>query len=129
MGAMLVRREPQSASAVRQRLAFDLELHGIDEAAVAAAALVVSELFSNAIRHAGNAGVDGLDVTWSVTADEILVCVEDDSADAPVRRLAASDAPNGRGLAIVEALTSEWGYERTDRGKRVWAAVALTDTR
>jgi serine/threonine-protein kinase RsbW len=129
MGTMLVRREPPSASAVRRELALDLDLHGVDEAAVSVATLVVSELVSNAIRHADVEGVNELDVTWTVSPDEILVSVEDASADVPVRRYAATDAPDGRGLAIVEALTSGWGYECTDYGKRVWANVALAPAR
>ncbi len=125
MGAMLVRHEPTSASAVRRELALDLEMHGFDDESVDTVTLVASELVGNAIRHAGIADDGELDVGWTVGANEIYLSVEDPSPELPKRRYATPESPSGRGLAIVEALTCGWGADLTPRGKRVWAKIAV----
>jgi anti-sigma regulatory factor (Ser/Thr protein kinase) len=121
---MLVRHQPLSASAVRHELAHDLNQHGIDCEVIDEVTLVATELVGNAIRHANHADKD-LGVSWEVSSDGVIIAVEDCSTAVPVQRDARPDAASGRGLTIVAALTSQWGYERTDRGKRVWAAVPL----
>jgi serine/threonine-protein kinase RsbW len=125
MGAMLVRHEPTSASAVRRELALDLEMHGFDDESVDSVTLVASELVGNAIRHARITDHDELDVGWTVGSDAVYLSVEDPSSDLPQRRCVTPDSPSGRGLAIVEALTAEWGVDLTPRGKRVWAKLSV----
>ena len=49
--------------------------------------------------------------------------VEDHSAVRPVVRTAAPDAATGRGLFIVEQLTSRWGVELHRDGKAVWVEL------
>jgi two-component sensor histidine kinase len=124
MGAMLVRHEPTSASAVRRELALDLEFHGIGEEAIDNVTLVASELVGNAIRHSGIASDGELDVGWTVGADDVYLSVEDPSRALPKPRHASPDDAGGRGLRIVDALTRDWGVELTPRGKRVWARIA-----
>ena len=127
MGAMLVRHEPASAAAVRRELALDLELLDVPSAAVDNVMLVASELVGNAVRHGVHAGDDATwTVEWTVLGDELLISVDDPSHDVPVLRHPAPDAPSGRGLAIVAALSSEWGVEQLSLGKRVWARVRIT---
>lgn len=125
MGQMLVRHEPATASAVRRELALDLDLHGVGPEVTDDVTLVASELIGNAIRHAGGGERDAWAVSWTIRPGEVVLSVEDPSSDLPVRRCAAPDAPSGRGLAIVESLSLDWGVERTARGKRVWARVKL----
>lgn len=128
MGAMLVRHEPASAAVVRHEIALDLDLHGVDDDVIQDVALVATELVGNAVRH-GTTCSDAQSawtVAWSISPDEIVISVEDpNEAAMPVMRHAAPDAPNGRGLAIVTALASEWGVEPTECGKRVWAKVRV----
>jgi anti-sigma regulatory factor (Ser/Thr protein kinase) len=127
MGAMLVRHEPASAAVVRHEIALDLDLHGVDEDALHDVTVVATELVGNAIRH-GNANPDdpsAWTVAWSIGPDEILISVEDPNDAVPVVRHAAPDAPSGRGLAIVSALSSEWGVDPMETGKRVWAKVRI----
>jgi anti-sigma regulatory factor (Ser/Thr protein kinase) len=80
-----------------------------------AAELLVSELVTNAVRHAET------DLLLHIALDPgIRVAVEDTSAD-PIREpLPFGDDDSGRGLAIVEALAESWGWERTLSGKRTW---------
>ncbi|HEY7007757.1 MAG TPA: ATP-binding protein [Jatrophihabitantaceae bacterium] len=126
MGAMLVRHEPTSASTVRHALAHDLDEHGVDEDSVATVVLVASELVTNAIRHGDIADADDeLDVDWAIHTDHVVVSVEDPSSKLPQRRHPMPEEPGGRGLTIIDALSSAWGAEPTRRGKRVWAKVSI----
>jgi anti-sigma regulatory factor (Ser/Thr protein kinase) len=125
MPEMLVRQEPASASAVRRELALDLDLQGVGEDSIDDTALVLSELLGNAIRHCESVDRDELGVIWTVHPNDVVVSVEDSSELFPVARQAPPDAPHGRGLAIIERLSAAWGVERTQRGKRVWAKIAL----
>jgi len=83
--------------------------------------LVVDELVTNAIRH--SRGV----VTLSIgrRLDRIVVQVQDPSPDRPEQEEQDILADNGRGLLLVEELTSEWGSTATDDGKRVWAELPV----
>jgi len=83
--------------------------------------LLVSELVTNAVVHAGS----GVEVLVRLTADAAIVAVTDTSALAPVPRGAADDEVSGRGLALVEAMARRWGVDnRPDGGKTVWFEVA-----
>lgn len=124
MGAMLVRHEATSASAVRRELTCDLELHGLDDDTIDAATLVASELVGNAVRHAGVPENGALDIGWTVGRDEIVIYVDDPSPVLPVAREATPDAPSGRGLRIINTLAASWGAEPTPVGKRVWAKLS-----
>ncbi|MDQ1679216.1 MAG: hypothetical protein QOI42_75, partial [Frankiaceae bacterium] len=81
--------------------------------------LVVSELVTNAVLHAG------VPVRLSVTVgpEAVRIEVRDASRALPVRPLHTEDAMTGRGLALVTALTRQWGVEAVDDGKVVWAEV------
>ncbi len=82
---------------------------------VETAELLVSELVTNAVRHAET----GLVLTISVVP-RVRIAVDDSSSDLISARLAEADQDTGRGLAIVEALASAWGCESAPQGKRVW---------
>jgi len=90
-------------------------LLGCPPAKVEAAELLVSELVTNAVRHAET------DLLLHIALDpRIHVAVEDTSAD-PIREpLPFGDDDSGRGLAIVEAMAASWGWERTRFGKQTW---------
>jgi anti-sigma regulatory factor (Ser/Thr protein kinase) len=77
--------------------------------------LVASELVTNVVRHTDDGG--RLDA-WD--ADPLVVEVTDPDRQMPAQRPTA-DASCGRGLAIVDQLADEWGTERTETGKVVWA--------
>lgn len=84
------------------------------------AALLVSELFGNSIRHGGS-GAPGETVTVAVTAqdDVIRVDVADRSGPrAPELRPADGEAEDGRGLQLVERLSVRWGWHQ-DSGQTV----------
>jgi anti-sigma regulatory factor (Ser/Thr protein kinase) len=83
------------------------------------AELVVSELASNAVLHARRASFR---VTLArLNDDRARVAVVDHSTDLPQRIDAAAADAHGRGLAIVEAVSTAWGTEPLNCGKKVWA--------
>jgi anti-sigma regulatory factor (Ser/Thr protein kinase) len=89
------------------------------------AALVVSELLSNAIRHAAPLPGSQVRVAWTLSDGTLRVAVSDAGA-GPLPRLTRPtlSAPGGRGLGIVESLSSRWGVRRDDSETTVWAVLA-----
>lgn len=84
------------------------------------AALVVSELVTNAIVHAHSA----CEVRASRTASTLRIEVLDGGGGDPNPRLPTLDAESGRGLLLVSALSAAWGVDAVDEGrKRVWAEL------
>ena len=85
--------------------------------------LAVTELVSNAVRHAGLEPHEGL-ILLRIQADDDHVRVEVEqptSADEVhvVERPGTDPRPGGFGLALVEASADEWGFEPGPPG-RVW---------
>ena len=124
--SLLVPCDPSSAARVRHTIADDLAEQGVAESCVDDVVLVTSELLGNAIVHAGCGTAAGLDVTWEVAPDAVTVRVRDDSSDQPQVRTPGPEVTRGRGLAIVAALSREWGVRpATPSGKQVWATVPI----
>jgi signal transduction histidine kinase len=85
--------------------------------------LLVSELVTNAIVH----GSGPVDVCLSY-GGELRIEVRDQGAGMPAQRQAAADDPGGRGLSLVDAISSSWGVTDTcggEPGKTVYAVVAV----
>lgn len=78
-------------------------------------ALVLSELVTNAVVHAGGA----VRIAVSV-GDRIRVEVHDEDPRPPRMRAHGAE-PGGLGLRIVERLSERWGSRSTAAGKVVWA--------
>lgn len=84
------------------------------------ALLVVSELVTNAVLHAGT------DLTVSVARrnDVIRLAVQDAYRVLPLASDAETQSPTGRGLVVVAAVARRWGADFADSGKVVWADIA-----
>jgi two-component sensor histidine kinase len=88
------------------------------------AALVVSELLSNAIRHAAPLPGSQVRVTWTLHDDVLRIAVSDGGSGCVPRVAQGSPAaPGGRGLGIVESLSSGWGAFRDHGETTVWAVL------
>jgi anti-sigma regulatory factor (Ser/Thr protein kinase) len=97
---------------------------GIADPAVGDAALVLTELLSNAILHASPLGGTTLRVTWALAEGWVEVAVSDGGGDTkPQTQHPPPSATGGRGLAIVEHLSHCWGVHTSDRGTTVWAVM------
>lgn len=92
--------------------------------AIGDAALVLSELLSNAIRHAQPLPGSTIRVTWALADGSVQVSVSD--GGGPTRPHAEHLSPSslgGRGLAIVQHLSSNWGIRPCEGGVTVWAVL------
>ena len=86
------------------------------------AALLTSELVTNAIRHEVT-GIVLLAITCS--CGQLRVDVHDTSRALPMLVDAPVDAETGRGLMLVTTLSAEWGFYRTPTGKAVYFTLAV----
>lgn len=82
---------------------------------VPTAELLVSELVSNALRHAAGP----LRLTLERVSD-LRCLVSDGTSESPRPTEAGPEDENGRGLALVEMLAARWGCEYGIEGKSVW---------
>jgi len=85
--------------------------------------LVVSELVTNSVLHAGLSGEDAVTMAVEVLADRIRIEVTDPGHGFMDQSEEIPEG-HGHGLIIVERLADRWG---TDRGSetKVWAEFAL----
>jgi Histidine kinase-like ATPase domain len=88
--------------------------------------LVVSELVGNAVLASAGFGpaVAPMLVWLGSDTRTVLAAVADTSPQPPLRLNAGPDAEQGRGLELVEAFSSRWGWHRTTMAgllKVVWA--------
>jgi hypothetical protein len=79
--------------------------------------LVADELVTNALVHA----CSDVDVTLTYDSGSIRVAVADSSIVAPRPADRGAAATSGRGLHIVDILSSAWGHHPSGTGKVVWA--------
>ncbi len=83
--------------------------------------LITSELVTNSLRYAPSP----IELEVSLFQDNLRVSVWDSSPRLPVKLNVSPGALGGRGLEIVDVLSSNWGSIRKGSGKQVWAEVPL----
>lgn len=92
-------------------------------AAAEEAALFVTELATNVVKHVGE-GVSAV-LILERRSDRLRVEVHDKSIAAPSLRALSCDEECGRGLHLLTALAEDWGTVRTASGKAVWCEIAI----
>ncbi|MGL4174232.1 MAG: SpoIIE family protein phosphatase [Actinomycetota bacterium] len=97
---------------------------GIGEDATDVVALLTSETVTNAFIH----GRSEARLRILIRPGKIRVEVGDDNARHPHRAPRNDDALDGRGLDIVELLSTAWGVQDDTAGKIVWFEVQDDDT-
>jgi anti-sigma regulatory factor (Ser/Thr protein kinase) len=87
--------------------------------------LVVSELVSNAVAVSATIRREEIWLWLISDGRQVLVLTWDASLDPPEIADPAADAENGRGLLLVEALSTRWGWYFAAGlgGKVVWASL------
>ena len=81
--------------------------------------LLVSELVTNAVLHAGS----DVELSVRLLPDAVRVEVVDTSPVIPSPKDADDTDTSGRGLAIMDAMASAWGIAPLPDGKCVWFEV------
>jgi serine phosphatase RsbU (regulator of sigma subunit)/anti-sigma regulatory factor (Ser/Thr protein kinase) len=111
--------DPAIVSRARVAATEQLAAWGLDDLAFTTE-LIVSELVTNAIRHATGP------VQLRLLRDRALICeVFDGSGTSPRLRRARTEDEGGRGLFLVAQLTERWGTRYTPDGKIIWAEQPL----
>jgi anti-sigma regulatory factor (Ser/Thr protein kinase) len=115
-----LRAGPRTATEARLFLSAALESFDV-EVDTDAAHLLTSEIASNAVRH----GKEPIDVSISVEEPGLRVSVSDrgsgfDPTELRFDQGLSHEAEGGRGLQMVQALSSDWGVERSGDGTEVW---------
>ncbi|WP_328353044.1 SpoIIE family protein phosphatase [Streptomyces sp. NBC_00445] len=106
----------------RARAAVREQLHDWGLAKLAdGAALMVSELITNAVRHSHSRPIE----LRLVRGDTLLCEVDDDDHELPTLLSTGPGDEFGRGLRVVSTLAREWGTSRTKAGKTVWFELTL----
>ncbi|MEU6091403.1 ATP-binding SpoIIE family protein phosphatase [Streptomyces sp. NPDC047085] len=107
--------DPAVVADARRRTAGQLSAWGLQDA-TATTELIVSELVTNAIRHAHPP------IQLRLIHDAGLICeVSDASNTTPHLRRARDLEEGGRGLFLVGQLAERWGTRHTATGKTIWA--------
>ena len=101
------------------------------------AELMLSELVTNAVRHQRDGKIE---ITAVLRGSALRVSVTDDSHELPLPRSSgageapstagqapstaghapSAEAASGRGLLLIEALATRWGWAPLEKGKVVW---------
>lgn len=132
VGTSSVQMLPYAASSVglaRRRLIAELSDADVAESTACDAGLVLSELISNALRHASPLPGSLIRVCWELGDGYVEVAVSDGGGStAPQVNKPAANAVGGRGLGIVDRLSLHWGVATgpDGAGTTVWAALPLT---
>jgi hypothetical protein len=83
------------------------------------ATLLLSEVVTNAVRHARGGMIL---VVVTLSHSHLLAQVHDDSSNPPVRR--AAGETGGWGLGLLDELSTQWGVDQNDEdGKTVWFEI------
>ena len=86
------------------------------------AVLLVSELVTNAVRHASTGG-SALVLRLEAAGGWLRIEVHDADARVPRQRTPGASDESGFGLLLIEALAGNWGVRQTATGKAVWAEL------
>jgi anti-sigma regulatory factor (Ser/Thr protein kinase) len=117
---------PRAPSEARAHLR-DADL-GLDDRLLTDLTLLVSEAVTNAVRHAGLAKGDPIDLTVSVSDDLVRARISQGGEPPPPPR--AVDGPPARGtaggwgLVIIDRVAERWGVERQPAA--VWFELRRT---
>jgi len=112
--------EPAAVPAARHWAAARVQAWRASPDAEEAVASIVTELASNAVRHARTP----FRVVLIKLRHSVRVEVHDESRESNGVMRPAPEATAGRGLGMVDRLADSAGLEITGFGKTVWAEVA-----
>ena len=107
---------PSDARRIVRRMCHELHVEDLTDTA----ALLTSELVTNAVQHAPGP----LQIGVGCTHGNFVVSVQDSDPHEPHLRRAQARSVGGRGLALVTKLADSWGFRQIPNdGKQVWFAL------
>ena len=122
--SVCVPHERKGVRDARHAFADELASSGVDGPVREDAVLVLSELVTNAIKHAAPLPTGEIRVRWSIQDDCLHMEITDGGAvTRPHASVATSSALGGRGLDIVRTISDQWGVTEDHDCVTVWADV------
>lgn len=129
---------PSAPYQARRRVRHAMASWGISGDLAETATLIASELVANAAKAAGVRPGSGPPEAASARQILLTLCyarqalrieVTDGSPSPPVLSQVPPDAENGRGMFIIDALTTEWSYSflPAGLGKTVYCVLPTSD--
>jgi anti-sigma regulatory factor (Ser/Thr protein kinase) len=117
--------ETKASVAAARRFVTDALREVVPEASETAA-LLVSELATNALVHAGSQFE--VTVVYPTPAGRVRIEVTDQDRSRPSPIDPPTTSPHGRGLVLVSTLADEWGVREARRrgGKAIWFELRPT---
>lgn len=113
------RSAPRQARHWIMRSIAEAGVHGVSNQVIE---LLAGEVVANAVLHGPADGEILVEVR--IDGEAVKVSVTDESPDRPRVLHPEPTAASGRGMALVAALSTDWGIERRERGgKTVWFSV------
>jgi anti-sigma regulatory factor (Ser/Thr protein kinase) len=112
---------PDASSKARRWLDGMAPLRALGQAAFDVR-LLVTELVSNSVRHAGLGERDRVCVRLELDETRLRVEVRDRGPGFDSTNLREPDNAGGRGLKIVSAIAQRWGHEERE-GSLVWFEI------
>jgi anti-sigma regulatory factor (Ser/Thr protein kinase) len=119
-GGLEVRLAATARAPAEAREVIDRMEHDLDRDELEALRLLVSELITNSVRHAGLDPGDCIDLDVDVGSDAVRVSVTDSGSGFPAPPREPSPAePSGWGLLLVQRVADRWGVS-SDGRTSVW---------
>ncbi|WP_433889864.1 ATP-binding protein [Streptomyces sp. CA-111067] len=123
---------PSAAKLARDHASDTFGYWRIPESTLDDARVVVSELVTNAIKHAARPArsvAHPYVLTLCRMPDCVVIYVQDGDRTPPVLRKLSDGDGGGRGLHLVEQLSAQWGYAYPSPGfgKSVWAKLVVPE--
>jgi anti-sigma regulatory factor (Ser/Thr protein kinase) len=110
-----------SPGEARRKVVRELRGRGYDDALIQDAALLVTELASNAVVHAGSS----FSVSVSLRDSMLRIDVADSGRVAASRASQEWVPRQGHGLGLIDAICVRWGSDTVPEGKVVWGELQL----
>lgn len=128
--SVMLPHSTQSVRSARRRLTEDLTRRGICDEVIGDASLVISEIISNALKHARPLSSGQIRVAWDLSSTSLELQVSDGGGPTrPYLQSPTLSSLGGRGLGIVATLCSEWGVRQDAEGTTVWATLSAVQPR
>ncbi|MGW5731730.1 MULTISPECIES: ATP-binding protein [Streptomyces] len=116
--------QPEAVGRARAFVSDSLDTWGMREELADVGEIIVSELMTNVVNHTST---DLTTVAIQHGGHRVRIEVADSSSTTPYIRPASATAEHGRGLRLVDSLSSHWGFVRHPWGKIIWAELTVSE--
>lgn len=117
----------ESVGRARALVSDVLAAWGMDEDVADCGKIIVTELLANAVEHTKTPMSKV--IIERPSNGVVRIGVSDGSRGAPHLVSAGPNAESGRGLSLVAAMSSQWGYDTHTWGKVTWAVIEASADR